>query len=575
MRHVEKQAPSDQNSRTLAKAMSDPFYAAVVRCYGAEHLPSAGFFDDGAPLGTDMTIERNPRFLVTPITKVKKELARHAALGTPFADGPVVVVASGAFCPLHIGHMEMMESAKRELERRGRVVVGGFLAPDHDGYVGVKCGEGALSSCERVYLTQVATAESSWLNVDPWAALYLDRAVNYTDIVRRLATYLKLHVRDDIEVAFVCGADNAGFSRAFVEEGMLVIVPRGDQCVSVDNALLATGRILVAHDHMPNSFASRAIRGGSTEGELPAIRSGREALERRRCISKVTIRLRDEEDWLVEPWTKVIDPTALAQAQRDFASLLRQIFEETLRLGERTAEVSVTRLSVSRQREVAERFAKAQTLPIISLDACIPVDISVGLSRHFEMTDGERIRGLFPRPGCPALEAQIAAIPPGRYILMDDDIATGQTVRDFVNLLPSHISIDRVVSIYELECEESLATVESEGGDEIVDVGDVRDFLVGAREGGLVVKLPNSEIARVPYLLPYAQNSRRMSLPLSQEREFSLRIWKLNERFFNDLPEVLRVRDASQAFQSLARYLGFDDNAPISSVCTWHIKELL
>lgn len=574
MRQLDTQERPTQNSRLLAKAMLDPFYAAVVRHFGAEHLDSAGFFDDGAPIGTDMTIERDPRLLVTPIAKVKRELARHGALGTPLSDRPVVVVASGAFCPVHIGHVEMMESAKRELERRGRVVVGGFLAPDHDGYVGAKCRDGALSGPERVYLTQVATAESSWLSVDPWAALYVDRAVNYTDIVRRLATYLRLHARNDIDVAFVCGADNAGFSKAFVEEGMLVIVPRGDQHVSVDDTLLATGRILVAHDHAPNSFASRTIRSGDGEGLSPRVKWERESLAQRGRVSKVTVRLRDEEEWLVEPWAKVIEHSALARAQQEFSVSLQRIFEECLRGGYRSAEVSVTRLSVSHQRGVVESFARGQRLPIISLDACIPGDLSIGLSRHFEVTDGERVRGLFPRPGCPNLEAQIVGIPPGRYILMDDDIATGQTIRDFVAMLPSHVTIERVVSIHELENAESLATVEVEGNEAIVDVGDVRDFLVGARDGGLVVRLPNGEVSRVPYLLPYVQNARRMSVPFAQERRLSQQLWKLNQKFFDDLPEVLRVRDASEPFQALARYLGFDQSAPIASVCAWHVREL-
>jgi hypothetical protein len=147
-----------ESDRFIAKAMKDPYYAAVVRRFGAEHLVAAGFFDDGAPLGTDMTIEQDPRLLVTPLGKVQKGLSHHRARGTLGDGPPLVLIASGAFCPVHDGHLEMMEAARREVERRGRIVVGGFLAPDHDGYVGTKCGESALSGAERVRLTQVATA---------------------------------------------------------------------------------------------------------------------------------------------------------------------------------------------------------------------------------------------------------------------------------------------------------------------------------------------------------------------------------------------------------------------------------
>jgi nicotinic acid mononucleotide adenylyltransferase len=521
-----------------------------------------------------MSAKSDPRLLVTPLAKVTREFAHYRAFtGAPHKT-PVVLVSSGAFCPVHRGHLEMMDSAKREVERHGSVVVGGFLAPDHDGYVAPKCGSGALSGSERVHLVQTATSDSSWLTVDPWAALYVDRAVNFTDIIRRLTRYLRAHVHQDIQVAFVCGADNSGFSKAFVKEGMLVIVPRGNESVSVEGGLLATGRVMIATDHVLNAFASRAIRAGSSEGVPTLIRAEREALRRRERISRVAIRLRDEEEWLVEPWTTLVEPSILAQAQRRFASSLQQIFEDNLRVAYRAADISVTRLSVARQRELVARFATAQSSPIISLDACISGDISIGLSRHFEITSGERIAGLFSRPGGASLQAQIAAIPKGRFILMDDDIATGRTIRDFMAMLPSCVTIEQVVSIHELECGEKMATVEVHGGNSIIDGGDVRDFLIGSREGGLVVRLPNGGVSRVPYLAPYVRTSCRMSLPLSQELTFALQVWKLNEWFFNHLPVSLQVTHASESFQSFARYVGFKSTDTLASVCAWHSREL-
>ncbi len=557
-------------TRLVAKALCDPFYAALIRHYGADQVTAAGFFDDGAPCGTDMASVTDLRLLVTPVAKVGNLLAQHAASGTPLLRAPVVLLASGAFCPIHSGHLLMMESAKRELERRGRFVVGGFLAPDHDGYVGEKCGAGALPSCERVHLAQAATSDSAWLSVDPWAALYLDRAVNFTDIIRRLTRYLGMHLRSDIEVAFVCGGDNAGFSRAFREQGMLVIVPRGATGISVDEELLETERVLVAQEHVPNGVASRAIRAGSRTGVVPRVAEELERLNRCKDASEVTVRLRDEEQWLVEPWMNRISASVLVAAQRDFASSLQRIVKECLQEGYRVADTSVTRLLLSSQRDVVRRFAQEQVLPIISLDACISGDISVGISRHFELTSGERCQGLFPRPGSAPLSEQVSCIPPGRYILMDDDIATGRTVRDFIALLPAGVLVDRVVSIHQLECAEGLCTTEVANQDQIIDVGDVRDFLVGAREGGLVVRLPNGRVGRVPYLAPYVTLFNRMSFPISQEKIFSERVWQLNARFFECLPVSLRVDDASESFQELARYLGFLGEDSLAAVCKWH-----
>jgi hypothetical protein len=468
----------------------------------------------------------------------------------------------------------MMESAKSELEQRGRFVAGGFLAPDHDGYVAHKCGTTALSAEERVHLTYVATAANDWLTADPWAALHVDRAINFTDIMRRLSLYLRMHIQDDLDVAFVCGGDNAGFSRAFRDQGNLIVVPRGDKPVEIDPLLVDSQRIIVAASHTPNSFASRSIRAGQSEGSIDEVEKTRLSLKRRTRCSSATIILRDENEWALSGWATTVPKDALRKAAQTFTAALIDRVRESLNRGYQAASSSVSFMPLTSQQEAVAAFRRAEPLPIISLDGCIPGDFNVALSRYFQLTTGERLHSLYNRPDAPELVTQIEAIPPGRYVLMDDDIATGETIRRFLALLPPHVQVEKIIAVQQLVCGHSLATVESHDSDDIVDAGDVRDFLVGSREGGLAVRLPNNEIARVPYLYPYVQNYRRMSIPLSQEIPFSRALWRLNADFFQSLPALLCVQECPAPFQRFAHFIGLAPTTPLSEMCLWHAEQL-
>jgi nicotinic acid mononucleotide adenylyltransferase len=558
--------------RVVAKALHDPFYAGVVRNFGAERLCEAGFFDDGSPIGHDMTLAVEDRLLVTPLGKIRNAIQKQGEMGN---SRYAVLVTSGAFCPIHKGHLQMMESARQEAERRGWNVVGGFFTPDHDGYVSVKCGQQTLSAPKRVYLAQVATEESEWLAVDPWAALYVDRAVNFTDIVRRLSRYLQYHFGVAIEVIFVCGADNSGFRRAFVERGHLIVVPRLGAQIScgLSSDPATPDRILIAQGHLPNQIASRTVRQGRW-GDLPpkVCREFRRLAERDK-LESVRLFVRDEGEWSIIPWKQRVGDT-LNQTRKTFSVELTRILTKSFRTSFPHSAVEITSIPLGDQSELIRGRIDKFPIPTISLDSCIQGHYTIASSRQFEVTSGERCEGIFHRPGEAELERQIEEIPSGSYVLMDDDIATGATIRALCALLPSRITIQGVLSAQEVYTKEGLRTVESSSSSSLVDVVDLRDFLVGSREGGLVVRLPNGTIARAPYLLPYVQNSRRMSLPTDEELGFSRAVWKLNREFFDCLPVALVVGDCHEAFRHLALSVGFTTSTTMSDFCQWHVEQL-
>jgi hypothetical protein len=213
-----------------------------------------------------------------------------------------------------------------------------------------------------------------------------------------------------------------------------------------------------------------------------------------------------------------------------------------------------------------EQRALAQSLGpcVISLDPCVEGHASLRVSRCFHVGGATEL-GLVARPGAPSLAEQIAALPRGDLILLDDDQASGATLRTVTAMLGPERRVVRAVA---------LADAASGGDDEVGDLVDGRDFLAGAREAGLVLRLPDASLARAPYALPWVRPSLRLSTPLSTELSFSREIWALNLAFFEALSPALVVRDASASFAALSAHAGFSPDTPLTAICRWHLERL-
>jgi hypothetical protein len=171
------------------------------------------------------------------------------------------------------------------------------------------------------------------------------------------------------------------------------------------------------------------------------------------------------------------------------------------------------------------------------------------------------------RPGFAPLAAQLEAIPAGEYALLDDDTVTGATMQRVLALLPEKLRIQETIVLFETPSRAPEGSIS-------LDLGDCRDFLVGSREGGLVVALPGGVTARAPYLLPYVSPSERASLPISRELAFSIAVWELNEVFFHRMTPPILLRDADPAFQILMTCVGFEPTETMESICRWHLTRL-
>merc|ERR1719171_1743604 len=84
-----------------------------------------------------------------------------------------VVLTTGSMSPTHRGHVAMLAAARAILQAKGWDVLGGFLSPSHDLYVGEKAankGTAHATSEHRVAIAELLVAEHPWVAVARWEA---------------------------------------------------------------------------------------------------------------------------------------------------------------------------------------------------------------------------------------------------------------------------------------------------------------------------------------------------------------------------------------------------------------------
>merc|ERR1719389_974448 len=82
-----------------------------------------------------------------------------------------VVLTTESMSPTHRGHVAMLAAARESLQAKGWDVLGGFLSPSHDLYVGPKAarlGTPHASAAHRVAIADLLVEEYPWLAVARW-----------------------------------------------------------------------------------------------------------------------------------------------------------------------------------------------------------------------------------------------------------------------------------------------------------------------------------------------------------------------------------------------------------------------
>lgn len=330
----------------------------------ADQLAATGFFDDGLSEAQLSHVLNDQRW-ITPTHHLK-----------PCG---VVLCTTGAFSPFHAGHLRMLEIAKAEIEERGWKVAGAYVQPDHDSYVSTK--HGGIAACpasERVHQARVALQGHDWIQVDPWAALYQDRQLNYTTILER--TSHMLEQLGDYQVVYVFGSDNGGFRDAF-RDGEFVCVGRPGTRKPHPEAL---------------DISSTQVRSQQADYPVPT--------------EKCPYLVREDSYWAVLPdW----QPTACARYQ----------FSYELRLALHYAVGGAYPVSLHPH----EQLQKLKGILSVSFDRV--TGAQHWISRVFPAC------ALQDKPRA-WVSSDLSKIPAGRYALIDDDIASGSTVAEIKRRTP-------------------------------------------------------------------------------------------------------------------------------------------
>ncbi|CAK4711175.1 unnamed protein product [Aphanomyces euteiches] len=151
-----------------------------------------------------------PKFKMADVPYPLTKIAQNLATMTTHQE-VVVLVASGAYNPVHMLHIRAFYVARQHIEANYKfAVVGGIISPCHDTYVRTKNRRKPremIPKAHRLAMLEAATASSSWIEVDKWEITR-----------RRVLDYLSTltHVREICEaqfpqfkfrVLYVCGVN--------------------------------------------------------------------------------------------------------------------------------------------------------------------------------------------------------------------------------------------------------------------------------------------------------------------------------------------------------------------------------
>lgn len=578
--------------RLLWKILRDPFASSSFSYYkNPRAILDAGFFDDGIE-PEDFKPERdNLNWLTTPVHKIKNNLdVLDLQTLESFASKPAVILLStGSFCPIHQGHLMMMENAKKELEAKGLTILGGYFSPSHDSYVSAKYKDALyLDAPHRTRLCEKAVAYSDWLMVDQWESRYNDSAITYTDVLIRLESYLKKHLlpRLNFEIYYVFGGDNSAFARLFIKRGGCVCIKRPsheDRMLTINHDPLITSNnkihIVDAFFDQPN-VSSTQIRDGNVAC-LESIESTYKKwfdyythpVDTR---PKFTYCIRNDSRYATKIWSPKLDPIDLTLASIEFMDKLNRTLENVYAncfMPDQPIKIYPVQIDMNEQQDYVSEYDRQYSL--LNLDACTHSSIKFDLSRHFGISDGQcRWEHLINRPGTPSISQQFSSVKDGEYFLVDDDIATGFTVNTLIKLAPPGIKITQKQGLLQKYLDNHQKELNPDNDRPLLDICDFRDFLVGSKDSGLVVSLPDGQLVRAPYTFPYVSLVSRASIPPSMELSTAIVIWQLNVNFHHYLHGKLILSDSDPSFTKLMNYIGFKNDTPLIDICRWHVTML-
>lgn len=418
----------------------------------------------------------------------------------------VILLTTGSFAPMHEGHKNMMVQAKNFLESKGQKVAQVIYSFSHDEYV-LNKDQNMPSLSMRVDKAQVLLQDTDF-SLSLWEARQQE-PINFTTVIEH---FQRLYPNN--QVVYVFGKDNYPFAHAFTFHGKGLYVP--------------AGKVRPEEYEFINYLPNVEVLPTSEYSNLNS-----------RDIRKLPYLIRD-------------DSSMAGNSYLEFKERLQALIEK------KTGH-PVSWLNISEQLTWIKNQTQGQK--ILSLDIYFKGDYNLQCSRLFAIGDEQKSgKQMINRTGSDKLSNQIKNIPEGEYVLVDDDIASGETVAKVKSLLPEGVKVVK-----------QIALSECQGIKNFYDIVDLRDFIIGFPLGGLQVMDKEGDIYRVPYLSPWVNLESRAKIMTKDHVDFSLTVLKLNYQEY--INSDLQVKELPEHSQWLLKQ-GFSDTDKVSDVICSMINSL-
>lgn len=498
------------SQRNIDHIKQDCLYSRVYDRYkGSDKLEEAlrksGYIEEPRS-EMDALALSDMRFLTMPIRQA----------GSVFNDGPhAVLVSTGSYSPVHAGHIDIMNKARDYVEGLGYRVIQGVMSASHDAYVSIKNGGAARmhvgSRSQKIY---EAIQGSDWLSFDRFEGEGVSCAINFSTVLGRVRNYVLTHntlARRDVTVFYVFGSDNVGFADAFVgnEHFHGICVDRGGYDIRAERDRYRDEQSV----HFLDSNDETA------------------------WISSTKVRA----ETAVERQAPTVDDVYLIRTDQVPDSFANSLGDTISRHTEQGMSF----------RYISSADFELERVGTISLDKFVPGEYSIDASRVFETASGQ-ISAQYMTSLVGSIESQAERIPAGAYTLVDDDSVSGYTM----NKIEEMLSLGGVT----VNARRTLISQVLKPSDRLYDIVDARDFLIGAKKGGLVVDLFGEHV-RAPYLFPFVNLVTRARIRPESQLRFSREIWALNKAY----QQGVKISDLEDSQRLLYEYLGF--TGEVDEVC--------
>lgn len=451
----------------------------------------AGFFLDSLKYDNEYLFSKNDFMPVIPMDKLSFDETKPN----------IVLITTGGFSPVHEGHLHIMEVAKKNMEDRGYHVAGGYLSPSHDHYVSTKDnGKAHNHALNRIRICNKAVMDSEWLMTSPQESIYTKSSVNYTDVIEAIRQQIEMELSKDFIIGYVFGGDNAPFIRAFQGKDIAICVSRNHER---ERVVLEDGiehlNFLYIKENPFNTVSSTKIRrntgyvGQESNSNIYLIRNDFHYYNQ-----------------IPEKYSPV--------------EQIKKLYEKTM------PEYKFVIIDVENQIKEAKNDLKNKNKKTISMDVYLKGDHNVEISRVFNVADSQiKAKRFVKRPEVKEILCKsISKIKSGEYVLIEDDIASGQTYNFLKSILPQEVElVDKVI----------LSDYSDELSNDYFDVVDLRDFIINSPYSGLVIE-HNKNIFRVPYIAPFVDLVSRAKIPAEKVINFSISVLEINKSLYENMNAV-------------------------------------